>query len=116
MKKLSDIKQLKLYLGLAAVFLFLNILGDIHDNEGDMGYRAINQTWLVLYLSVANYWLLERTLPKLSWRKPFRAFFPCSCMFSFIQLGYTSGGSLASPCIFSPPWVSPFPQVTEWVS
>ncbi|WP_246197807.1 sensor histidine kinase [Chitinophaga agrisoli] len=41
--------------------------------ESDLPFRSINETWLVLYLTAANCWLLEYNVPKLSWRKPFRS-------------------------------------------
>jgi two-component system LytT family sensor kinase len=75
MKKLSDIKKFKLYIWLIPAFLLLNLLGDVMEDSSDFPYRVINETWLVCYLSVANYWLFEHTLPALSWKRFFEAFF-----------------------------------------
>jgi two-component system LytT family sensor kinase len=71
MKKISDIKQFELYKWLVPAFWLLNVVGDVIQGAGDSPSRAVNETWLVVYLSVANYLLLEYTLPKLSWRRIF---------------------------------------------
>jgi len=71
MKKLSDIKHFKLYVWLVPAYLMFHLLQDVIEGAGDFPERAINQAWLALYLSVANYWLLEHTLPGLSWKRLF---------------------------------------------
>lgn len=73
MKKLSDIKHLKLYLWLAPAYLLLHLLFDAIEGAGDFPERVVNQAWLVIYLSVVNYQLLEHTLPNLSRNRIFNS-------------------------------------------
>lgn len=75
MKKLSDIRRFELYLWLVPAFLLLNLLGDIMKSPGEFLSNALNETWLVCYLSVVNYRLFEHALPKLSWKRFIPAFF-----------------------------------------
>lgn len=97
MKKLSDIKQFQLYVWLIPAFWLINILEDVVRGETDLPARVVNETWLAIYVSVLNYRLLEHTLPKLSWKKPFSGvlmlplyFFAYSLgLFLWRQLGIT---------------------------
>lgn len=74
MKKLSDIKRFKLYVWLIPAFLLLNLVADAADDASNFPLRIVNDTWLTIYLSIANYQLFERTLSKLSWQKFIRSF------------------------------------------
>ncbi|MBC9934153.1 sensor histidine kinase [Chitinophaga qingshengii] len=75
MKKLSDIKHYQLYLWLIPGFLVLNLLEDLAQQSGNFPARMVNEVWLVIFVSVVNYRLLEHTVPKLSWKKAFSGFF-----------------------------------------
>lgn len=88
MKKLSDIKRYKLYQWLIPAFLLLNVIGDVIDDPTDLPKRVVNEIWLVAYLSVANYWLLEYTLPKLSWKKFFSTILPLLLYVFIYSLGF----------------------------
>lgn len=88
MKKLSNIKQFQLYVWLIPAFWLINILEDIVRGEGDLSLRVMNETWLAIYISVLNYRLLEHTLPKLSWKKPFSGVLMLPLYFFAYSLGF----------------------------
>ncbi len=87
MKKLSNIKQFQLYVWLIPAFWVINILEDVIKGEGDLPVRVVNETWLAIYISVLNYRLLEHTLPKLSWKKPFSGVLMLPLYFFAYSLG-----------------------------
>ncbi|MBO9730679.1 MAG: histidine kinase [Chitinophaga sp.] len=74
MKKLSDIPQFKLYVWLIPAFLLVNLLADMTHDATDFTLQIVNEVWLLIYLSIANYQLFERTLSKLSWQHWIRSF------------------------------------------
>ncbi len=88
MKKLSNIKQFQLYVWLIPAFWLINILEDIVRGEGDLSLRVMNETWLAIYISVLNYRLLEHTLSKLSWKKPFSGVLMLPLYFFAYSLGF----------------------------
>ncbi|HVI45047.1 MAG TPA: sensor histidine kinase [Chitinophaga sp.] len=88
MKKLSDIKKCQLYLWLVPVFFVINVLGHLSESKGDFLPGVVNEAWLVVYLSLANYRLLEHSLPKLSWKKPVSGFFTLLLFFFIYSLGF----------------------------
>lgn len=71
MKQLSNIRRFQLYRWLIPAFLVLNILGDLAGGKSDMGWRALNEVWLAIYVSVITYYLLEHSLPGVSWKRIF---------------------------------------------
>lgn len=66
-----DRKRVRLYLQIGAVFLVLTLIQDLHRDAANFFARALNNVWLVCYLTVANYVLFEYTLPfiRLTWRR-----------------------------------------------
>ncbi|MET7001489.1 sensor histidine kinase [Chitinophaga defluvii] len=88
MKKLSGIKHFKLYVWLIPAYLLLHLLADILEGAGNFPERAVNQTWLAVYLSVVNYWLLEYTLPGLSWKKLLSAIFLLLLYCFLLSIGF----------------------------
>jgi sensor histidine kinase YesM len=87
MKKLSDIKHFQLYIWLVPAFLLLNLIGDITEDPGNFPQSAINEIWIVCFLSAVNYRLFEYTLPNLSWKRFVVAFFKLLCYCFIYSLG-----------------------------
>ncbi|MBV8255144.1 MAG: histidine kinase [Chitinophaga sp.] len=73
MKKLSQIKRYELYVWLVPAFWLVNLLMDVVKDSSHFPARAVNEIWLVAYLSVVNYWLLEYNLPRMSWKRFFES-------------------------------------------
>ncbi|SEW32184.1 sensor histidine kinase [Chitinophaga arvensicola] len=88
MKKLSDIKRYQLYIWLVPAFLLLNLVADVIDDRTDFPRRVVNEIWLVSYLSVVNYYLLEYTLPKLSWKRFVSSFLRLFLYVFIFSLGF----------------------------
>ncbi|NSL88345.1 histidine kinase [Chitinophaga sp. Mgbs1] len=88
MKRLSGIKKYKLYLWLVPVFFLLNVLGAVVQGKGGFPARAVNEAWLVCYLSAANYRLFEHSLPALSWKRFFRSFLVLLLYIFIYSLGF----------------------------
>jgi len=75
MGKLTDIKRFKLYLWIVLAYLLLKLLTDAAQQSHEkLGIRMLDDIWKAAYLLVVNYFLFERTLPKLSWKRFFRSF------------------------------------------
>jgi len=85
MKKQFYIGHFKLYLWIGIAFLALHILSDAGGHPGPtLPIRMLNDTWKVLYLLVVNYFLFERILPTLRWKRFFRlAFWLLAYLFIF---------------------------------
>lgn len=76
MRWLSGIRRYKLYLWLIPAFLFLQLLTDVIESKHHFQARAVNEAWLVIYLSVVNYFLFEYSIPWVnSWKRMISAFF-----------------------------------------
>ncbi|RBL88601.1 sensor histidine kinase [Chitinophaga flava] len=88
MKKLYLIKRYKLYIWLIPIFLLLNLLGDVVEGAGDFPQRAVNELWLVCYLTVANYRLFEYALPAMSWKRWFESFLKVLLYCFIYSLGF----------------------------
>ncbi|WP_212006432.1 sensor histidine kinase [Chitinophaga sp. HK235] len=88
MKKLCLIKRYKLYIWLIPIFLLLNLLGDVVEGAGHFPQRAVNELWLVCYLTVANYRLFEYALPGMSWKRWFESFLQVLLYCFIYSLGF----------------------------
>jgi len=55
MRKLLDIKKLKLYLWIGLAFLMLSLLSDaVEHSDGTYPKRALDQIWKISYLVLIN--------------------------------------------------------------
>ena len=66
-----DRKRFKIYAWAGAAYLLLWLFGDLLSHPDTFPRRAVNNIWLVIYLTVINFILLEYSLPfvKLSWKR-----------------------------------------------
>lgn len=71
MKLALDRKRVKLYVWFGAAYLFLWLFIDLVSTPETFFERAVNNIWLISYLTVVNFILFEYTLPsiKLTWKK-----------------------------------------------
>lgn len=70
--KLSIKKErVRLYAGLGAAYLAFWLFIDVMSNYDTFLKRVVNNTWLIIYLTVINFVLFEYTLPfiKLTWKR-----------------------------------------------
>lgn len=70
--KLSIKKErVRLYAGLGAAYLAFWLFIDVMSNYDTFLKRVVNNTWLIIYLTVLNFILFEYTLPfiRLSWKR-----------------------------------------------
>ncbi|ASZ12504.1 histidine kinase [Chitinophaga pendula] len=88
MKRFSDIRRFQLYVWLIPAFFILNLLGNIVEGKDNLPLRSVNECWLAVYLSVTNYRLLEYTVPKLNWKKPFYGIAILLCYAFAYSLGF----------------------------
>lgn len=66
-------RRFKLYSWFVPVFYFLNLLTDVIADNSHFAARAVNEIWLVSYLSVLNYYLFEYVIPGMSWKRIVRS-------------------------------------------
>jgi len=63
MKRLIDIKLVKLYLWMALGFLFLGVLNMVGDYPGRFFSIVVNNVWNIMYVTTVNFILFEYTIP-----------------------------------------------------
>jgi len=73
MKKLIDLKRFKFYLWVGLAFLLLGLFSNLVQHPGSFLKRALNNIWVVSYVTVFNYLLFEYTLPGISRKKIFKS-------------------------------------------
>ncbi len=66
-------RRYKLYSWLVPVFYFVNVLTDVISDNSHFAARAVNELWLVSYLSVLNYYLFEYVIPGMGWKRIVRS-------------------------------------------
>lgn len=67
---MRKIRTQQLYIWFIPLFLILNLLTDAIESTRNFPLRAVNETWLVIYISVINYFLFEYTIPWInSWKR-----------------------------------------------
>ncbi|HWB27946.1 MAG TPA: histidine kinase [Chitinophagaceae bacterium] len=87
MKKIFNIKRFTFYLWMGLGYLVIGVLGNISMYPQTVHQRSLNDVWQVIYILTVNYFLFERTLPKLS-RKHF--WYSVALIFGYILL-YSGG-------------------------
>ena len=63
MKRSFEIKLVKFYIWVGLVYIFLWVLGDTHQFQGNFSYVLFNNLWRFPYLIILNYTFLEYTIP-----------------------------------------------------
>lgn len=74
MKPLLNIQRFKLYAWIGLGNLGMGLLGDLFQHTRQMGGRTPNWIWLMLFVTIVNYFFFEYTLPRLSWNRSGRTF------------------------------------------
>ncbi|HEY0356689.1 MAG TPA: hypothetical protein VGC29_10815, partial [Flavisolibacter sp.] len=71
MNSIVNTKRFIIYLWLGLGYLLLWLFADLFSESGTYFQRAVNNTWLVAYLVIINYFLFEYTLPfiRLRWKR-----------------------------------------------
>lgn len=75
MKTALNIKQFRFYLWVALGYLGLQMFIDLTHSPEPFFLATIDEIWKLFYIIAINYFFLEYTIPKLSWKRAFTSFF-----------------------------------------
>jgi two-component system LytT family sensor kinase len=87
MKELWNIKRFRLYGWIGLGVFGLCTLVDLGQHTRQIGGRAVNELWIIGYVTIINYFFFEYSLPRLQWKKFGRSFW-----LVFLQLFILSEG------------------------
>jgi two-component system LytT family sensor kinase len=73
LKRLIDLKLFKLYTWVGSAIVLMGVIEEVIHDIG-FGRALLNCLWTAGYLTTVNYFLFERTLPWLRWKRFIRSF------------------------------------------
>jgi len=87
MKKLIDRKRLKLYSLIGLIFLVINFISSHYRYQSPVLQRLLYNFWLVLYVTVVNYFFFEYVWQRLGWKKFFTSLLWIMCFIMIYSWG-----------------------------
>jgi two-component system LytT family sensor kinase len=87
MKIAANIKQYKFYLWVGIGYLGLQMFIDLTHSPEPFFLATIDEIWKLFYIVAINYFFIEYTIPKLSWKRFFTSFFLLLFQFLLYSVG-----------------------------